>query len=176
MHIEPSSRLQGLYHIHLNAHSDTRGIFLETFRQSVLGQIPEWGPVVQMNLSHSLPGVIRGLHYQTAPHAQGKLVLCLAGEIVDIALDMRPGSPTFGEWESVVLTGTTQAVFMAPGFAHGFEALGADNWVHYLMTDSEYRPEAERGVAYDDPTLNIPWQTQSPCVSEKDRQWPKLKS
>lgn len=175
MHIEPSSRLQGLYYIHLNQHKDARGLFLETFKQSTWEQIPEWGPVVQMNLSHSGAGVIRGLHYQAEPYAQGKLILCLAGEILDVALDMRPDSPTYGQWESVVLKGITQAVFMAPGFAHGFEALAEQNSVHYLMTESEYHPESELGVAYNDPFLNIPWQARSPLLSEKDRQWPNLK-
>lgn len=175
MLIKPSQRLQGLYHVHFQQHVDERGFFLETFKRSAWAQIPEWGPVMQMNLSHSLPGVIRGLHYQEGRHAQGKLVICLQGRILDVALDVRPHSATYGQWESVVLEGPALAVFMAPGFAHGFEALGAQNSVHYLMTAAEYCPESERGVAYDDPGLKIPWQTQQPRLSEKDRQWPRLK-
>lgn len=176
MQIRSSQRLQGLYYVDLQQHIDHRGFFVETFKRSASSHIPEWGPVMQMNLSVSLPGVIRGLHYQEGVHAQGKLVICLQGKVFDVAVDMRPHSVTYGEWESVILEGPATAVFMAPGFAHGFEALGEQNSVHYLMTAAEYCPEAERGIAYDDPTLNIPWYTRQPTLSDKDRQWPRLRA
>ena len=134
-------------------------------------------PFVQDNQAfNARAGTIRGLHFQTAPHAQGKLVRVLKGAIYDVALDVRPGSPSFGLWVGAELTADGgEQLFVPRGFAHGYCTLVDDTELFYKV-DGQYAPELEGGVAWDDPDLSIPWPiTGDPVLSEKDRKLPRLK-
>lgn len=155
---------------------DDRGWFSETFSRAALE--PMTGPLdwVQDNHSRSAArGTLRGLHLQVAPFAQDKLVRCVRGEILDVAVDVRPGSPTFGRHVAATLTENNGIqIFVPKGFAHGFVTLTPDAEVVYKVS-APYNRDAERGVAWDDPALGIDWRLIGPPVlSERDRQWPTL--
>jgi dTDP-4-dehydrorhamnose 3,5-epimerase len=153
---------------------DARGFFRETFKQSEFSDHGIPFPFVQDNHSHSTYGVIRGLHYQLRPKAQGKLVVVSAGEIFDVAVDIRKGSPTYGEWVGQVLSIDNGCMMYVPsGFAHGFSVLSAEADVMYKVT-TEYAPELDRGIAWNDPTLNIQWRAARPILSSKDAALPLL--
>jgi dTDP-4-dehydrorhamnose 3,5-epimerase len=167
--------------------ADSRGFFAETYKRSefVANGIRE--AFVQDNLSHSVRGALRGLHYQAEPDAQGKLVMALRGEIYDVAVDIRRGSPTFGRWLGVTLRGAPveegqeaiggrerEMLYVPPGFAHGFCVLSEEADVLYKVT-AEYAPALERGIVWDDPDLRIPWPVEVPIVSAKDAGLPRLK-
>ena len=153
---------------------DNRGFFREVWRQSRYEAAGIAGPFVQDNVSRSRPGVVRGLHYQH-PHGQGKLIDVWAGRIYDIAVDIRRSSKTFGEWVAVTLDAdNAQQLYIPPGFAHGFAVCGdTDALVAYKCTD-EYAPECEHTIRWDDPTLDIPWPVDAPCLSESDATAPSL--
>jgi dTDP-4-dehydrorhamnose 3,5-epimerase len=127
---------------------------------------------VQDNCSHSVRGVLRGLHYQKQPAAQGKLVSLAAGEIFDVAVDIRKGSPDFGRWIGVRLV-VGSLMYIPPGFAHGFCVLSEAATVLYKTT-AEYAPELDRGIAWNDPVIGIEWPIKDPLLSDKDRQLPTL--
>ena len=152
---------------------DQRGHFLEIFQAK---RYPEYGMpanFVQDNLSFSLRGVIRGLHYQLH-FPQGKLIVPLTGEIWDVVVDMRHGSPTFGKWLSISLTSEPcRQLYVPPGFAHGFAVMSEAATVLYKCTDF-YHPEDECGILWDDPDLAIPWPVTTPLLSDKDREYPKF--
>ena len=153
---------------------DERGWFAETHRRSVLAAegIPEF---VQDNRSWSRQGVLRGMHYQVPPAAQGKLVSVAVGEIYDVAVDVRLSSPTFGRWVGCELSAETLTMlYVPPGFAHGFCVLSSTALVAYKLT-AEYAPEDERGIRWDDSDLGISWPIQNPYVSERDRDLPTLR-
>lgn len=149
---------------------DERGYFFEAYNQ---GKFQEKGihyDFIQDNQSYSKRGVIRGLHLQINPFAQAKLVRVLEGEILDVAVDLRKGSPTYGQHFSIVLSATNKKQLMVPhGFAHGFSVLSETASVLYKV-DQVYHKDSERGIRYDDPTLNINWQLtpEEIIVSEKD--------
>ncbi len=146
---------------------DERGYFLETFQARRYAQAGIPGPFVQDNLSFSRRGVLRGLHYQH-PHGQGKLVWVLQGEVFDVAVDIRRGSPTFGRWVGVWLSAENRRqVWIPPGFAHGFCVVSETALFAYKCTDY-YAPEAEGTVRWDDPDLGIAWPVRDPIVSPKD--------
>lgn len=153
---------------------DERGFFLEIFQGR---RYPEYGlpPLfVQDNISYSLRGVVRGLHYQLR-HPQGKLVVPLQGEIWDVVVDIRRGSPTFGNWLSVALTADPcRQLYVPPGFAHGFAVVSDVATVLYKCTDY-WHPEDEYGILWNDPDLAIPWPTAAPVLSRKDREYPFLR-
>ncbi len=153
---------------------DGRGHFLEIFQAR---RYPEQGMpavFVQDNLSHSVRGVIRGLHYQLR-FPQGKLVMPLTGEIWDVVVDIRRGSPTFGKWLSLILSADQcRQLYVPPGFAHGFAVVSDAATVLYKCTDF-YHPEDEQGIVWDDPDLAIPWPAAAPVLSEKDRECPRLR-
>ena len=155
---------------------DDRGFFFESFNQRVfedaVGRKVEF---VQDNHSKSGKGVLRGLHYQLAPHAQGKLVRCVAGEVFDIAVDMRKSSATFGQWVGVNLSAENKRQLWIPeGFAHGFLVLSETAEFVYKTTDY-YQPQSERAVRYDDLQLNIQWPfTDDLKLSPKDEAAPQL--
>jgi dTDP-4-dehydrorhamnose 3,5-epimerase len=155
-------------------HVDERGSFVDTYRRSEFAAGGVTSEFVQDSHSLTRPaGAIRGLHYQTAPKAQGKLVRVIAGEIFDVVVDLRPGK-AFGKWASVRLSEREPAMLWIPeGFAHGFQTLTADVTIQYKLT-SEYSPAHERGVVWDDPTLAIAWPLAATVISEKDRRLPKL--
>lgn len=151
--------------------SDNRGSFSELFKASEFSAagIP---PFVQDNYSRSKKGVIRGLHYQLAPKAQGKLVRVLRGEVLDVAVDVRPGSTTFLKHVAVRLSEANNLMlYIPPGFAHGFSALADDVIFVYKCTE-EYSPEHERGIRHDDPALGIDWEVDAPVVSRRDAELP----
>ncbi|QEC40321.1 dTDP-4-dehydrorhamnose 3,5-epimerase [Pseudobacter ginsenosidimutans] len=148
---------------------DNRGYFFESYNDKVFEQM-EIGPFLQDNQSHSKYGVIRGLHYQLAPHAQAKLVRVLSGTIQDIAVDIRKGSPTFGKVFSIELSAENKKQLYIPGgFAHGFSVLSETADVLYKC-DTFYNKEAEGGIIYNDPSLNIDWKIPADkvIVSPKD--------
>lgn len=161
--------------VEARAFPDERGFFMETFKQSefVRGGIRR--NFVQDNFSFSRRGTLRGLHYQLNPAAQGKLVACLQGEIYDVAVDIRRGSPTYGQWVGVVLSAENRRMLWVPeGFAHGFQALSEGTMVWYKVT-SEYSPADERGIRWDDPALGIDWPLRGEALlSPKDRVLPTL--
>lgn len=152
---------------------DSRGFFMESYRQDLFETAGIRERFVQDNCSRSQRGVLRGLHFQRPPFEQAKLVHCLVGEIYDVALDLRPGSAFFGRWVAARLT-SHQMVFIPAGFAHGFAVLSEVAEVAY-KTSCTHHPEAEGGVAWDDPALAIPWPVPEPMLSARDRLWPCLK-
>jgi len=153
-------------------YADTRGSFFESYKQSAFAANGLQGAFVQDNCSHSVRNVLRGLHYQKHPVAQGKLVLVAAGEIFDVAVDIRKGSPTFGRWTGARLV-TSHMIYVPIGFAHGFCVVSDEATVLYKTT-AEYNPEFDRGIIWNDPTLAIDWPVKEPLLSDKDRRLPTL--
>jgi len=156
-------------------HEDDRGYFIETFRADNLEAFLGFKvPFVQDNESKSCYGVLRGLHYQLPPHAQTKLVRIIEGEVLDVAVDIRKGSPTFGQHVAVRLSGENKRQMLIPrGFAHGFVVLSKTCTFAYKV-DNYYSPECDRGIAFDDPALNIDWiaETHNLQLSVKDTKQP----
>jgi dTDP-4-dehydrorhamnose 3,5-epimerase len=160
--------------IEARAFIDARGYFQETYQRSAFVAAGIAETFVQDNHSRSRRGVLRGLHYQKDPAAQGKLVSVLRGEIFDVAVDLRQGSPTFGRWVAAVLSEENHRLLYVPaGFAHGFCVLSDVADVTYKVT-AEYSPEHDRGVRWDDPQIGVEWPVAEPLLSEKDRQHPYL--
>jgi dTDP-4-dehydrorhamnose 3,5-epimerase len=154
---------------------DDRGFFLETYKLSEFAAHDVPGPFVQDNWSHSRRGTLRGLHYQKQPKAQGKLVMVVRGKILDIAVDIRKGSPTYAQWVGVTLVaGHGRALYLPPGFAHGFCVLSATADVTYKVTE-EYAPHLDRGILWNDPDIGIRWPVTSPLLSAKDAALPLLR-
>lgn len=158
-------------------HGDHRGYFVETFRQDMFEATVGYKiNFVQDNESKSSKGVLRGLHFQLAPHAQSKLVRVIEGSVLDVAVDIRKGSPTFGKHVAVELSGDNKKqMFIPRGFAHGFLVL-TDTATFAYKVDNYYSPECDRGLAFDDKALNIDWQldAKSLLLSEKDTKQPLL--
>lgn len=156
---------------------DERGYFAETFRADVFARHCGETAFVQDNESLSAKaGTVRGLHFQVAPHAQGKLVRCTAGALFDVAVDIRRGSPTFGQWVSEVLTPANgKQLWIPPGFAHGFCSLEPDTVICYKVTDY-YSAECDKGLAWDDPAIGVAWPdiADPGTLSVKDRAQPRL--
>lgn len=153
---------------------DARGCFLETYKRDdfVAAGITE--ALVQDNVSCSTRGVLRGLHYQKHPAAQAKLVTALRGEIFDVAVDIRRHSPTYGRWVGATLSEQNRHLFYVPaGFAHGFCVLSEQAIVLY-KTSANYAPAEERGVRWDDPSINISWPIREPVLSPRDLKLPFL--
>ncbi len=153
---------------------DSRGFFLEFYKHSdfVRAGIPEH--FVQDNHSKSVKGVLRGLHFQKNPHAQGKLVRCISGSIFDAAVDIRKGSPSFGMWVGVELTSESgRMLYVPPGFAHGFQVTSDSAEVLYKCT-AEYAQAEERGIIWNDPDIGVRWPLPNPILSEKDKINPVL--
>ncbi len=154
--------------------ADPRGFLMETFKESEFAAAGIGFRAVQENHSRSTQGTLRGLHYQREPKAQGKLVRVIVGEIFDVAVDIRPGSPTFGKWVGEWLSAANRtALYVPPGFAHGFCVTSAEAEVIYKTTE-EYAPDHEGGIAWNDPALQIAWPIASPTLSPRDERWPPL--
>lgn len=155
---------------------DERGFFFESFSQKVFEEaVGRKVEFVQDNHSKSSKGVLRGLHYQVAPHAQGKLVRCIVGEIFDVAVDIRPDSPTYARWVGVELSAENKKQLWIPeGFAHGFIALTDDVEILY-KTNNYYNKDSERSIHWNDAQLNIAWPIPATSVSEKDAVAPKFR-
>ena len=160
-----------------NLHADDRGYFLETFRQDLFNDaIGSKVNFVQENESKSLKGVLRGLHYQVSPFSQSKLVRVIDGSVLDIALDIRRSSPTFGHHVAIQLSSANKKqLFIPKGFAHGFIVL-SDTATFAYKVDSFYAPEYERSIAFDDKDLKIDWQLSADILklSKKDQNSPRL--
>ena len=158
-----------------HAFEDDRGIFMEIYKHSDFTKAGIKEHFLQDNYSKSMKHVLRGLHYQKHPGAQGKLIRCLKGKIYDVAVDLRKGSPTYGRWVSVELSGDNNLMFyIPPAFAHGFLVLSSYAEVLYKCTE-EYSPEDDRGIIWNDSDIKINWPIKKPILSEKDRRHPMLK-
>jgi len=158
-------------------HADPRGFFSETWSAAPFAELGIGPGFVQDNHSRSVPrGVIRGLHLQIGPNAQGKLVRVVRGAIWDVAVDVRAGSPSFGRWAAAELTAAGgEQLFVPRGFAHGYVTLQDETELFYKV-DGQYAPDLEGGVAWNDPDLALPWPlTGEPVLSDKDQKLPRLK-
>ena len=147
---------------------DDRGCFFETYNEQAFAELGITTQFVQDNQSVSKKGVLRGLHFQNPPYAQAKLVRVVSGKVIDYAVDIRKGSPTYGKYVSAELSAENHCMFYIPaGFAHAFVAL-EDNTVFFYKCSNFYNKASEGCIRWDDPTLNIRWQIDNPIVSEKD--------
>lgn len=154
--------------------SDSRGFFFENYKKSDFLDNGIAVDFVQDNSSYSEPNVIRGMHFQSPPHDQGKLVRAVVGSILDVAIDIRVGSPSFGQWVSEVLNEQNKKMlWVPPGFAHGFLSLERC-YVHYKVT-KEYNKDSEGGIIWNDQTIAIDWGKEKIGLSPKDELWPMLK-
>lgn len=171
------TKLQGCYIIEPKIIKDERGYFMESFNEKTFEEkTSQKVHFVQDNQSFSTKGVLRGLHYQTGEHAQAKLVRVLQGEVLDVAVDIRPNSPTYGQYESVILSAENQRQFFVPrGFAHGFLVL-SENAIFFYKCDNFYNKESEGGILYNDPKIGIDWNfsVENLIISEKDKNLPTL--
>lgn len=167
--------IPGLLLLEPVVYPDHRGFFAELFREGELSRAGVGARFVQANMSRSRRGVVRGLHYQLRPAEQGKLVTVVQGRVLDVAVDIRRGSPWYGEHEAVELSADPPTLlWIPPGFAHGFQAL-EDATVIYLVT-KEYSPRHERCIAWDDPELGVEWPLKREAIlSEKDKKCPPLR-
>lgn len=160
-------KLQGLKLLKPQVFQDDRGFFLESFKQSLLEKLGIHSEFAQDNHSYSQKDCIRGLHFQSFP-GQAKLVRVASGRIFDVVVDIRPDSPTFGQWESVILDGEHHhQLFIPNGFAHGFCILSNEAHVMYKVS-SPYDPFHEKGFRWNDSTINIDWPTSTPLISGRD--------
>ena len=165
--------LPGVVELRPKIFRDPRGFFLETYHREKFAELGITADFVQDNHSRSSRGTLRGLHYQL-PHAQGKLCRVIEGEVLDVAVDIRLGSPTFGKWTSVVLSAEhSNMIYVPAGFAHGFLTLSESAQFLYKCSDV-YAPKDEHGIAWNDPDINIAWGIDKPLVSEKDARYTKL--
>ena len=168
--------LEGLLIIKPDVFQDDRGYFFESFNH---GRFLNRGldlKFLQDNESKSKKGVLRGLHFQAPPFAQGKLVRVMRGSVLDVAVDIRKNSPTYGKWESIILSGQNKWMYWIPeGFAHGFATLEDDSIFFYKCTNI-YNKASEGSILWNDPDLNINWGIQYPVISDKDRISPKFKN
>jgi dTDP-4-dehydrorhamnose 3,5-epimerase len=168
-----ATSLAGLTEIYPAIFEDERGLFFETYNQRLFAANGIPAEFVQDNQSWSRRGVLRGLHLQHAPYAQGKLVRCVSGRVLDVAVDIRPDSPTFGRWEAVELDAQRgNMLYLPEGFAHGFVAL--EDAVFAYKCTNFYHKASEAGIRWDDPELAIDWGIQNPIVSAKDQVLPSF--
>lgn len=167
--------LQDLFIIEPDIFGDDRGFFMElhnrnSFEEIGLGHLN----FVQDNLSSSVKGTLRGMHFQRPPHAQGKLIVPLIGSVLDMVIDLRKDSPTYGQFYARELHAKDKTMMYVPeGFAHGFQVL-SDTCLFFYKCTSFYHKASEGGIAWDDPELNLPWADIPPVVSEKDKNHPRL--
>ena len=167
--------IPGLILIEPKTYDDERGFFLENFKESVFSENGINTKFVQDNYSHSINGVLRGLHFQKNPMAQAKLVTVVRGEIFDVAVDIRENSPFYGKWAGQTLSEKNHRSFYIPeGFAHGFCVLSEETNVLYKV-NQEYSPEHEKGIIWNDPDIDISWPIDKPILHEKDHQLLLLK-
>lgn len=173
------TKLKGCFIIEPKVFHDERGYFMESFNQNTFNQgIGQEVTFVQDNQSFSSRGVLRGLHYQTGEHAQAKLVRVLQGEVLDVAVDLRPNSKTFGQSYSILLSAENKKQFFVPrGFAHGFIVL-SETATFFYKCDNFYNKESEGGLIYNDPSLAIDWgmPEEDLIISEKDQVLPRIEN
>lgn len=167
------TKLEGVVLLEPEVHGDARGFMVETFRRDAWAELGIDVEFVQHNHSRSVQGTLRGIHFQTKP-GQAKLVRCPRGSIFDVAVDLRRGSPTFGQWEGHVLDDEAHCQLYVPvGFGHGFAVLSDVADVAYLLS-SVYDPATECGIAWDDPDVGVEWPIADPLLSERDKSAPRL--
>ena len=167
------TKIEGLIEFFPRIFKDDRGFFLETYSVKTFKELGLDYTFIQDNQSFSKKGVVRGLHFQNAPFAQGKLVRVVSGKAIDIAVDIRPNSPTFGHWESFLLDAElSNLVYIPEGFAHGFSVL--EDCVFSYKCTNVYDKASESGLFWNDLELKIDWQVSNPIVSEKDAILPTL--
>jgi dTDP-4-dehydrorhamnose 3,5-epimerase len=172
MKVIPTAELPDVLVVEPTVHRDGRGFFAETYHAPRYRDAGIDVAFVQDNHSRSVRHTLRGLHWQTAPHPQAKLVRVLDGEILDVAVDIRPDSPTLGRWVAVTLSAENfRQLFVPVGFAHGFLVLSERADIHYKCSDV-YDPASERGLMWNDPALGITWPVTDPILSPRDRAHP----
>ena len=168
-----ATRLEGVVAVEPTVHGDERGFLVETYSEKEWRDAGIATPFVQHNHSRSVRNTLRGLHFQTTP-GQAKLVRCVRGRIFDVAVDLRRGSGTFGEWEGHVLDDEShRQLFVPAGFGHGFCVLSEIADVSYLLS-SVYDPATEAGIAWDDPDVGVEWPVDEPLLSQRDVSAPRL--
>jgi dTDP-4-dehydrorhamnose 3,5-epimerase len=174
MKITPSDEIADVLEVSCDVFGDARGYFFESYSQKRYAEHGLSVEFVQDNVSRSQRGILRGLHMQSPPSAQGKLVSCVLGEVYDVAVDVRVGSPTFGKFVARYLSPERKnQLYIPPGFAHGFCVTSEDAIFSYKCT-TYYDPKAELSVAFDDPAIGIPWPIEKPVLSKKDAEGGKL--
>jgi dTDP-4-dehydrorhamnose 3,5-epimerase len=167
------TKLDGVVLIEPVVHGDERGFMLESYARGEWAELGVDVEFVQHNHSRSSRGTLRGIHFQTSP-GQAKLVRCARGAILDVAVDLRKDSPTYGQWEAHVLDDSThRQLFVPVGFGHGFAVLSDVADVAYQVS-SLYDPATEAGIAWDDPDVGVDWQVSDPLLSERDKKAPRL--
>ena len=167
------TKLDGVVLLEPTVHGDERGFMVETFARELWAEHGVGVEFVQQNHSRSSLGTLRGIHFQTEP-GQAKLVRCARGAVLDVAVDLRRSSPTFGQWEAYVLDDEKhRQLFVPVGFGHGFAVLSDVADFTYLLS-SLYDPLTEAGIAWDDPDVGVDWQVEEPLLSERDKTAPKL--
>jgi dTDP-4-dehydrorhamnose 3,5-epimerase len=168
--------LEGLLIIKPDVFEDERGYFFESFNYGKFHDLGLDLRFLQDNESKSKKGVLRGLHFQSPPYAQGKLVRVMRGSVLDVAVDIRRNSPTYGKWESITLSGLNKWMYWIPeGFAHGFVTLEDDTIFFYKCTNV-YNKAAEGSILWNDPDLKINWDINNPVISDKDRLSPVFRN
>lgn len=169
--------IPGVWTIEPKVFRDERGYFMESFKQAEFEKHIGKIDFIQENESCSGKGVLRGLHYQLPPYAQAKLVRVIEGDVLDVAVDLRPGSPTFGKYVAVLLSGENKKqLFIPRGFAHGFKVI-SDRALFQYKVDNVYKPDHEAGILYDDPAIGVAWNIapdETVILSEKDKLLPLL--
>lgn len=169
MEIE-EKKIKGIVEVFPKVFEDNRGFFLETYNEKRYIQFLNNGSFVQDNFSSSNKGVLRGLHFQTPPNSQGKLVQVIAGSVLDVVLDLRKNSTTYGQHLKVILSAQKRNQLWIPeGFAHGFLAL-EDNTIFSYKCTNYYNPQSEETILWNDRSLNIDWQIKNPIISPKDKE------
>jgi dTDP-4-dehydrorhamnose 3,5-epimerase len=167
------TKLDGVVLVEPQVFGDERGFFVETFSRDAWREMGVDVEFVQHNHSRSVKDTLRGIHFQTEP-GQAKLIRCVRGEIIDVAVDLRRGSPTYGQWEAHVLDDVThRQLFVPVGFGHGFAVLSDVADVAYQVS-SFYDPATEAGIAWDDPDVGVDWRVADPLLSDRDKQAPQL--
>ena len=167
------TEIPGVLHVEPKVFRDERGLFYECYREDAFAAAGVDCRFVQHNQARSTRGTLRGLHFQSSP-GQAKLVRATRGRVWDVAVDIRPGSPTFGRWVARELSADNHALLFVPvGFAHGYVAL-EDSEVHYLCS-AYYDPQTESGIAWNDPDVAVAWPVSDPLLSPRDREAPRLR-
>jgi dTDP-4-dehydrorhamnose 3,5-epimerase len=168
--------VEGAFFVRLDVKADERGSFARTYCRESFAEAGVDFEVVQTNVSHNLrPLTLRGLHYQAEPHGEPKLVHCVAGEVFDVAVDLRPASPTYLRWAAATLSPASGLAFFIPsGCAHGFLTLKADSSIAYLM-GAPFVAECGRGVRWNDPAFSIRWPAEPAVISDRDANLPSLR-
>lgn len=170
-----AQKLDGVFLITPDLHTDTRGFFARSFCEGEFAAAGLHQHYPQHNISFNhKAGTVRGMHYQRPPHEEVKVVRCVAGAILDVVVDLRPGSPTLHQSIAVELSAANHlALYIPTGFAHGFQTLADNTEVHYLM-GAPFVPGSGAGLRWDDPALDVSWPLEITMISEQDRSWPDL--